>query len=475
MTSPDGINWTSRASAADNSWQGVTYGNGLFVAVSNDGSGNRVMTSPDGINWTSRASAADNWWLSVTYGNGIFVAVSWSGTGNRVMYSGKPETSTIQNNNLLQGGLSVNGFVGLGTSTPYANFALSIPYAGNSNTTVFAISSSSATTTSAQTSLYTISNTGSTTASNGFNIVSGCYAINGTCLATGAGTFGTTSIDTSAKIAAIVSDETGGGTLVFSSGATLTGTTLNGTTTLVNATSTTFFSGIASSTNLFATNANLTNGTSSTWFSGIGSSTSFFAGNSYIKNATSTTQYISGNLSIGSTSPYAKLSIQAVAGETGTTLFAIGSSTVGSPTSNTLFSISNTGNVNLANSAALSFGSLYGSGTTGYGLRENGGMIEFKNAYASSTPLASGWTSIASAASVRYQMNETGWVDTGATFPVSMRFSSNVIVGDYAYFLGGNVGGSQPIVFSAHRSQVPPAGLIQVLPYQPSLLIRKLS
>jgi hypothetical protein len=32
------------------------------------------MTSPDGITWTTRTSAADNNWMSVTYGNGLFVA-----------------------------------------------------------------------------------------------------------------------------------------------------------------------------------------------------------------------------------------------------------------------------------------------------------------------------------------------------------------------------------------------------------------
>jgi hypothetical protein len=90
MTSPDGITWTSRTSAANNAWYSVTYGNGLFVAVSSDfsgGIGNRVMTSPDGINWTSRTSAADNFWRSVTYGGDLFVAVAASGTGNRVMTS----------------------------------------------------------------------------------------------------------------------------------------------------------------------------------------------------------------------------------------------------------------------------------------------------------------------------------------------------------------------------------------------------
>ena len=87
MTSPDGITWTSQTSAAYNAWFSVTYGNGLFVAVSYSGSGNRVMTSPDGITWTSQTSAADNNWYSVTYGNGLFVAVASSGTGNRVMTS----------------------------------------------------------------------------------------------------------------------------------------------------------------------------------------------------------------------------------------------------------------------------------------------------------------------------------------------------------------------------------------------------
>ena len=87
MSSPDGITWTSRTSAANNAWRSVAYGNGLWVAVSNTGTGNRVMTSPDGITWTSRTFAADNDWTSVAYGNGLWVAVSSSGTGNRVMTS----------------------------------------------------------------------------------------------------------------------------------------------------------------------------------------------------------------------------------------------------------------------------------------------------------------------------------------------------------------------------------------------------
>jgi hypothetical protein len=48
MTSPDGITWTARSSAADNQWISVTWAKelGLLVAVANTGTGNRVMTSP---------------------------------------------------------------------------------------------------------------------------------------------------------------------------------------------------------------------------------------------------------------------------------------------------------------------------------------------------------------------------------------------------------------------------------------------
>ena len=84
-TTMAGAAWTARTAAEANVWVSVTYGNGLFVAISIGGT-NRVMTSPDGITWTARAAAEANSWNSVTYGNGLFVAVSSAGT-NRVMTS----------------------------------------------------------------------------------------------------------------------------------------------------------------------------------------------------------------------------------------------------------------------------------------------------------------------------------------------------------------------------------------------------
>jgi hypothetical protein len=120
MTSPDGINWTSRTSAADNAWRSVAYGNGLWVAVAATGSGNRVMTSPDGINWTSRTSAADNEWRSVAYGNGLWVAVAATGSENRVMTSPDGINWTIRTSAAKNGWSSVAYGNGLWVAVSYS-------------------------------------------------------------------------------------------------------------------------------------------------------------------------------------------------------------------------------------------------------------------------------------------------------------------------------------------------------------------
>ncbi len=76
-TSSNGITWIERASGATKRLNGVTYGNGKFVAVGNAGT---VLTSPDGTSWTSRVSGTSNDLKSVGYGNGLFVAVGSSDT-----------------------------------------------------------------------------------------------------------------------------------------------------------------------------------------------------------------------------------------------------------------------------------------------------------------------------------------------------------------------------------------------------------
>lgn len=69
--------WTLHTAPVPNAnWNGLAYGNGVFVAVAGGGSTSRVMTSADGASWTPHDVGLANRWNSVTFGGGKFVAVS---------------------------------------------------------------------------------------------------------------------------------------------------------------------------------------------------------------------------------------------------------------------------------------------------------------------------------------------------------------------------------------------------------------
>ena len=71
--------WTARTSGfgATAAIYGVTYGNGLYVAV---GASGVLTTSPDGITWTARTSGFGTTAIrGVTYGNRLYVAVGDGG------------------------------------------------------------------------------------------------------------------------------------------------------------------------------------------------------------------------------------------------------------------------------------------------------------------------------------------------------------------------------------------------------------
>lgn len=74
-TSPDGVTWTYRAMPDTLHYSGVAYGNGLFVAIVTT-TASTCVTSPDGITWTYRTMPSSQIWNAVTYGGGQFVAVA---------------------------------------------------------------------------------------------------------------------------------------------------------------------------------------------------------------------------------------------------------------------------------------------------------------------------------------------------------------------------------------------------------------
>jgi hypothetical protein len=55
----------------------VTYANGTFAAVTNQGN---LLTSSNGLNWSSQAIDSGVWLVSIAYGNGLWVVVGDKGT-----------------------------------------------------------------------------------------------------------------------------------------------------------------------------------------------------------------------------------------------------------------------------------------------------------------------------------------------------------------------------------------------------------
>ena len=71
-----GGTWTLQSAALPNTgFKAVTYGKGLFVAVTGGGS-TSAATSEDGITWTARTLPASRDWVDVVWGNGRFIAIA---------------------------------------------------------------------------------------------------------------------------------------------------------------------------------------------------------------------------------------------------------------------------------------------------------------------------------------------------------------------------------------------------------------
>ncbi len=119
MTSTTGESWTGRSASEQNEWQSVAFGGGRFVAVSSSGL-SRAMTSTNGIDWTARNASSQRSWQKVVFGGGLFLAVD--GAGNGMISS----TGQFWSNRTTPFGVNAsiaygNGvFVSAGASSPFA-------------------------------------------------------------------------------------------------------------------------------------------------------------------------------------------------------------------------------------------------------------------------------------------------------------------------------------------------------------------
>lgn len=131
-TSPDGLNWTVHTNVTTGiSWKAVVWApeKNLFVAVSNFGTGHRVMTSPDGVTWTLGNTPIDNNWGSIAWsptanGTGMFVAGAFSGA-SRIMTSPDGFAWTLRTpSNFGWGSIAWS---------PQKNLFVSVSFGGQSN------------------------------------------------------------------------------------------------------------------------------------------------------------------------------------------------------------------------------------------------------------------------------------------------------------------------------------------------------
>jgi hypothetical protein len=116
-TSPDGITWTSRTTAANGVFSGVNIGslawNGsVWLACSQ--SSNRVGTSPDGVTWTSSTANL----AATTFGTSVIRSAMWDGTkfiigGNLGRIATSPDGSAWTYNGTLAAATTAAGEAGI--------------------------------------------------------------------------------------------------------------------------------------------------------------------------------------------------------------------------------------------------------------------------------------------------------------------------------------------------------------------------
>ena len=126
LTSPDAINWTSRA-VPSSGWRSIIYANSLYIMVSDK----QIITSPDTINWTTAATLDETYasLQSIAFGNGTYAI--------RTEYLQAPRHKILISTNLASAWSKI--------SAAENNTWLSIAHGGLSNFSVFVIISNGGT------------------------------------------------------------------------------------------------------------------------------------------------------------------------------------------------------------------------------------------------------------------------------------------------------------------------------------------
>jgi len=111
-TSPDGIAWTQQTPFSANNLRDIAFGGGLFVAVGENGT---VLSSPDGITWTARFGGfGTTLLLAARYLNGIFFV-----GGSAALLATSPDGVNWTQQTTVSGTANVNDFAYNGSLYAY--------------------------------------------------------------------------------------------------------------------------------------------------------------------------------------------------------------------------------------------------------------------------------------------------------------------------------------------------------------------
>lgn len=156
----------------------VNYGSNVYDGTAFRAQANFLFTADDNIDATNRGTRFDLQ-LTAASTTGRQTVLRVVGNGGTAIGATYAITAT---NAIPSGGLIVQGNVGIGLTNP-SRSKLELQA-----TTTTSASHGLTVWNSAMANIFEVGGDGSTTASNGFNIIAGCYAINGTCLIPGLAT-----------------------------------------------------------------------------------------------------------------------------------------------------------------------------------------------------------------------------------------------------------------------------------------------
>jgi microcystin-dependent protein len=114
MTSPDGLNWSSRVSNMTNNINGIAFNGSIMVAAGGNTTATaNIATSPDGVTWTARANTIANYRSAIVWSPvlNLFVTTGYAGIN-----ATSPDGVTWTALNSTQSGLGAqNGVAAIAT------------------------------------------------------------------------------------------------------------------------------------------------------------------------------------------------------------------------------------------------------------------------------------------------------------------------------------------------------------------------